>query len=150
MLALSARPTTCLAAEGKIRALTPPEVPRKIDQPSAVVSTRTLPSGHAGIKHPCSVPFYHTCTVKSDQKMANFPGGVRWAAKNFLSPHVNCKFSNFSLNVHLATRKLVRPLLGARLHIIPISAKSHRPHVNVFFLNFKIFLTLLALDPSFG
>ena len=85
----------------------------------------------------------------------NPPGTVRppqdcpFPAKNFLSPHVNCKFSNFSLNVHLATRKLVRPLLGARLHIIPISAKSHRPHVNVLFSKFQNISYFTRAGPLF-
>ena len=80
--AFSARPTTCLAAEGKIRELTPPIYPhRKIDQPSAVVSTRTLPSWHAGIFVLAACRSTTLVPLSLTKKWPIFEGGVRWAAK---------------------------------------------------------------------
>ena len=79
------------------------------------------------------------------------PQDCPFPAKNFLSPHVNCKFSNFSLSTFTWQPANLFALFSARGCTSFQSLRKITVHTSMsFLLNFKIFLTLLALDPSFG
>ena len=98
------------------------------------------------------MPFYRTCTVKSDQKMANFlKGGSGGLQKIFLSPHVNCQLFNLSSRSRsLGNPHLPQSLLGARL---PTFTEIPRENFTVQhlkqILRISKYFYLLALDPSF-
>ena len=148
----AARGATCLAAVGKNRVPPLPSSKREIDQLSAVVYTRKLPSWQARNYRPWSLPFYHTCTGKSDAKDGQFLGRVRWACKKFSWAPTLIVNSEFIWTRSLGNPpKLRLPLLGARLPTFTVIwEENHNSWVKREFAKFLNILIYSRWTPLIG